>query len=539
MTCENGGQYEVRVNTHQASHDISQHLSAVTYLPPKPTPAPTYYYPKPPQVTYRPNPFVNQLPTTQVVPPPLPKFEVKPPQPYKPVYQPTLPPFKPAPVYQYVAPTLPPYKPQPAPIPQRVVAPTLPPFKPQPVPVYQPVAPTLPPFQFKPQPTRAPTPFVQPQTIPPPPPPPKYDPQIDVRQERPAKYGVPKPVFTKPPELNILPVDQLPQGAALDAYVGEVFNDFMSAYKRQYIDEPHEKEYRLNVFKENFLAMSEHSRSDRMACEYSVTEFSDLTESEFGRVKGYKGFNLNATDAVDAEIPQSGDLPEKYDQRDENLVTRVKLQGDCGACWAFVTVAVIEGVCAKRTKKLQEFSEQSLLDCDAAQKGCSGGVPPKAVRHIFQRDGLELESVYPYVFAKSSCKFNKQNVRVKVAYPIVGFKGVNEEGLARWLYENGPIMVSINSAPLKHYKKGIINPTPALCNPKQIDHGVVLIGFGVEVTSTGERLPYWIVKNHWGTNWGEDGFFRIARGKNACGIALYPNSVRLANIENNCLLNGA
>lgn len=117
----------------------------------------------------------------------------------------------------------------------------------------------------------------------------------------------------------------------------------MSAYKRQYIDEPHEREHRLNVFKENFLAMNEFSRADNLAVQYSVTEFSDLTESEFGRIMGYKGFNLNATDAVDAEIPKSGDLPEKYDQRDENLVTRVKLQGDCGACWAFVTVAVIEG----------------------------------------------------------------------------------------------------------------------------------------------------------------------------------------------------
>lgn len=262
----------------------------------------------------------------------LPKFEYKPPQPvyqpYKPVYQPavpTLPPFKPAPVYQYVAPTLPPYKPQP-------------------VPVYQPVAPTLPPFQFKPQPTRAPTPFIQPQTLPPPPPPtPKYDPLIDVRQEAPVRFGVPKPVFTKPAELNVLPVDQLPQGSAFDAYVGQLFNDFMVAYKRQYINEPHEQEYRLGVFKENFLAMNEHSRTDRMACQYSVTEFSDLTESEFGRIKGYKGFELNTTDIVDADIPKSGDLPEKYDQRDENLVTRVKLQGDCGACWAFVTVAVIEG----------------------------------------------------------------------------------------------------------------------------------------------------------------------------------------------------
>lgn len=75
-----------------------------------------------------------------------------------------------------------------------------------------------------------------------------------------------------------------------------------------------------------------------------------------------------------------------------------------------------------------------------------------------------------------------------------------------WLFKNGPIIVGINSAPLKYYKNGILSPTPAMCNPKKIDHNVALIGYGVDVDKkTGKKLPYWIAKNSWGSRWGEEG----------------------------------
>lgn len=314
------------------------------------------------------------------------------------------------------------------------------------------------------------------------------------RREKP--YGVPRPIIPPAPELNVLPYDQLPQGPAFDSYLRGLFNDFMVKYNRAYIDVPGEREYRYSVFNDNFQEMHQHSATDYVACQYSVTEFSDLTNDEFSRILGFdidgaKG--LNVTDADTSNKTLSGDIPEKYDQRDEKLVTRVKLQGDCGACWAFTTVAVIEGLCAKRTKKLQEFSEQSLLDCDNSNYGCKGGFSPNAIKHLVKRGGLELESVYPYVFAKSkTCKFDPKNVRVKVAGPV-GFKKGDEEGMKKWLFKNGPILVGINAAPLKYYKGGVMNPTPALCNAKKIDHGVTLIGYGVEVnTNTGEKLPYWV-----------------------------------------------
>lgn len=154
---------------------------------------------------------------------------------------------------------------------------------------------------------------------------------------------------------------------------------------------------------------------------------------------------------------------------------------------------------------MQEFSEQSLIDCDNSNFGCKGGVPPNAMKHIAKRGGLELEAVYPYLFSKQSCHFDSKTVRVKVA-GVVGFKKGDEKAMAKWLFKNGPILVGINADPLQFYKGGVLNPTKELCSPKKINHGVTLIGYGVELnTSTGEKLPYWIVKNQWGTRFGEDG----------------------------------
>lgn len=332
-------------------------------------------------------------------------------------------------------------------------------------------------------------------------------------QPRQQQHGIPKPIIPPAPELHELPYDQIPQGPALDSYLRQLFEEFMIKYNRDYIDVPGEREYRFGVFTENFHTMHEYSLADNLSSQYAITEFADLTNDEFSHILGFDtkaAQGLNGTEADTSMKGITGQMPEKYDERDENYVTRVKLQGDCGACWAFTTVAVIEGLCARRVKKLQEFSEQSLLDCDKSNYGCKGGFSPNAIKHLVKRGGLELETVYPYVFAQTQCHFEPKTVRVKVA-GVVNFKKNDEEGMKRWLFKNGPILVGINSAPLKYYKAGVMNPTPAICNPKKIDHGVTLIGYGVEVnTSSGEKLPYWIVKNSWGPRWGENGMIFLS-----------------------------
>ena len=87
----------------------------------------------------------------------------------------------------------------------------------------------------------------------------------------------------------------------------------------------------------------------------------------------------------------------------------------------------------------------------------------------------------------------------------------NEATIASALMTNGPLSVALNAELLQFYHRGIFHPL--FCNPQNLDHAVLLVGWGEE-----RSKPYWVVKNSWGSSWGEHGYFRILRGKGTCGI---------------------
>ena len=96
----------------------------------------------------------------------------------------------------------------------------------------------------------------------------------------------------------------------------------------------------------------------------------------------------------------------------------------------------------------------------------------------------------------------------------------NEDSIAAMLYNAGPLAININATPLQFYKGGIFNPSS--CS-SSVNHGVAIVGYG-----TANGVPYWIVKNSWGENWGESGYFRIYRGKKLCGMT---STVIAAKVE--------
>ncbi|XP_066108180.1 cathepsin W isoform X2 [Saccopteryx bilineata] len=190
------------------------------------------------------------------------------------------------------------------------------------------------------------------------------------------------------------------------------------------------------------------------------------------------------------------------------------------------------------------FLAPELLDCGRCGDGCRGGFVWDAYITVLNNSGLASEKDYPFQgdVRTHRCQAKKHQ---KVAWiqDFIMLSG-NEQGIARYLATEGPITVTINKKLLQHYQKGVIKATPTTCDPHQVDHVVLLVGFGK--TRSAERrqeeavssqspfrhsTPYWILKNSWGANWGEKGYFRLHRGSNACGFTKYPLTARVATAK--------
>ncbi|CAG9565192.1 unnamed protein product [Danaus chrysippus] len=298
-----------------------------------------------------------------------------------------------------------------------------------------------------------------------------------------------------------------------------LFSDFLTTYMPDYIENKSEMVKRYNIFKDNVKRIHELNIHERGTATYGVTRYSDLTYDEF--VSKYMGLkpnmrNENLIPMRKADIPEVA-LPENFDWREYEAVTEVKDQGSCGSCWAFSVTGNIEGQYKVQTGELVSLSEQELVDCDKLDDGCNGGLPDNAYRAIEQLGGLELESDYPYEGENDKCVFNKTMSKVQISGAVN--ISSNETDMAKWLIQNGPISIGINANAMQFYMGGISHPWKVLCNPTNLDHGVLIVGYGVKnYPLFHKRLPYWIVKNSWGKSWGEQGYYRVYRGDGTCGV---------------------
>lgn len=294
------------------------------------------------------------------------------------------------------------------------------------------------------------------------------------------------------------------------------FNNFLVKYNKVYINSI-EQTLRKTIFDNNLQKIEEHNKKFEQGLvtyKLGVNNFTDLTEEEFAaRFKtlvadesilknGQQFQNLNVDVAS---------LPKSIDWRTYNgtsVVTQVKNQGTCGGCWAFSTTGTIEAQLAIQTGELVSLSEQQLLDCDRSNAGCDGGVVQQAYLYM-KNNGLTLGSNYPYVAYQRSCRKVKSKVWTT---GYVNIRQYNETDLKVAVATVGPVSVAINAQPIQSYQSGIFS---GYCS-SQIDHGVLAVGYGTDPTTQQE---YWILKNSWGSEWGENGYFRIALGRGLCGIA--------------------
>jgi hypothetical protein len=199
----------------------------------------------------------------------------------------------------------------------------------------------------------------------------------------------------------------------------------------------------------------------------------------------------------------------------QGVVTSVKNQGACQADWAFSATGAMEGNYAIKNGILNSLSEQDLLDCTPRPGSCDESNSPVGAftYAISTGNGLPSETEYPYTAAPGVCK---QSSAGTLFDPISGMGLIvtGDENALKTAVAAGTVSVVLNGNWYRTYTGGIVQGCDSTQPP--VYSAALIVGYGVDsATST----PYWKVKNSLGSAWGEQGFFRIVRGPNACGIA--------------------
>ncbi|CAL5197740.1 unnamed protein product [Lathyrus oleraceus] len=284
-----------------------------------------------------------------------------------------------------------------------------------------------------------------------------------------------------------------------------------------------EKDQRFQIFKDNLKFIDEHNAQNYTYI-VGLNKFADITNEE------YRGMYLGTRSDAKRRIMKSkitghryaynsGDrLPVHVDWRLKGAVTHIKDQGSCGSCWAFSTIATVEAINKIVTGKLVSLSEQELVDCDRAfNEGCNGGLMDYAFEFIIGNGGIDSDQDYPYKGFEGRCDPTRKNAKVVT---IDGYEDVpsNNENALKKAVAHQPVSVAIEASgrALQLYQSGVFT---GRCGTS-LDHGVVVVGYGSE-----NGKDYWLVRNSWGTNWGEDGYFKMERNvkrtyTGKCGIAV-------------------
>nr|ALJ75577.1 vignain-like protease [Babesia ovis] len=328
--------------------------------------------------------------------------------------------------------------------------------------------------------------------------------------------------------------------SAVEFYIQ--FSDFSREHARKDAS-VYDKTQRFLMFYKNVSMIRLFNDKKRRGYRMEMNQFADMSPDEFMsmhgvrvtlpkvgvrqrgtlKVSGVSGGSTSLLEVSSAPADVSPDEgsalgpEEDIDLRRDGYMTPVKDQGKCGSCWAFATVGVLEPFFKHKRNTDVILSEQNLVDCVAECHGCQYGNSYFAYEYARDK-GLYRNASYPYSATCGTCTLPEGEPR----FTLAKFGYSENPDLVQLLKQYGPLTVYVAvSTEWQFYGSGILDH----CG-EEINHAVVLAGVGKD-----EHGPYWLIKNSWGTTWGEQGYVKLARGSSAfdseCGLshmALYASA---------------
>ena len=162
-----------------------------------------------------------------------------------------------------------------------------------------------------------------------------------------------------------------------------------------------------------------------------------------------------------------------------------------------------------------QMSEQQLLDCDYQNGECNGGWYDTAWKYVHDVDGIMSQKQYPYTGRKHVCMAKKPTFKISGCHGgpnsyCPGHGKIGDESVLKRMLNDRPVAVAVDADSFQFYSSGILR-----CGSShRLNHAVFAVGY--------ESNSHWIIKNSWGTSWGESGYVRTGMGGNPCGVADYP-----------------
>ncbi|KAI9558064.1 hypothetical protein GHT06_014817 [Daphnia sinensis] len=275
---------------------------------------------------------------------------------------------------------------------------------------------------------------------------------------------------------------------------------------------------RKELFLNKTRIIEQHNSEKFRSFKTEINKFSDMLPSEFAKYLGLRPSlapPIRLMDSISTDLYNRRRPPASLDYRNHFCMPAVKNQGQCGSCWAFAAIAPLEfAKCTKHGRPVV-LSEQQLVDCDKLNGGCGGGWYTLAWVHIWKAWGSAQESLYPYNAQDNACTYSWFMARAKVfTYRYVPSN--NMLAMQQAIQKYGLVATAFTVVDsFGSYANGVYDDNA--CDGPPVNHAVVIVGWG-----TLNGVDYWIVRNSWGPDWGQNGYIYVQRGVNKCSIEAFP-----------------